>query len=235
MKTSYTMFQTLLGKLEDGESFSHANDRRASWVGPVNRSENSGFWANWREGNITHVPWNCVHLDDDLVEAMSIWSKVPGRFVEFGCGSGMASARLAALGYSVVGIDLSKANIELACRSYEAQNERLEYHVWDVTKPMESFGVFDYGFDRGCFHQLPHDKRERYVENVYDIMRPGGRLFLKTFSRSEPGSWGPSRFSSHEIASIFASKFLIVEQSPSCFESRLTHQPKALFSVLKRL
>jgi hypothetical protein len=50
----------------------------------------------------------------------------------------------------------------------------------------------------------------------------------------EPFAWGPNRHSFDGIAQEFGQHFRVIEQVLSSLESTLTHQPKALFSVLER-
>jgi hypothetical protein len=39
--------------------------------------------------------------------------------------------------------------------------------------------MFNYVFDRGCFHVLPIEKRPVYIKEIKRILNDNGRLFLK--------------------------------------------------------
>src|SRR5882724_10627704 len=51
---------------------------------------------------------------DQLLEELAAGNVESGTVIDLGCGSGIASARIAAAGFDVVGIDQSAAFIELA-------------------------------------------------------------------------------------------------------------------------
>lgn len=245
LRNSRTLHQLILDGHNSYMEIDHNNssqvaDRRPSWVRPIKKKVHTsggadGLWASWQSDKLHHLPWYSVHMDQDLIEAIGFWAGLPGRFIELGCGTGMVSARLASIGYDTLGIDISEPLIERARAVFERNNPRLAYDVADVTKSLQRFGQFDYAFDRGCFHQLSQSDQANYVRNVSEIIKPGGKFFLKIFSSLEPDSWGPTRFSNSEIASLFSDGFRVIEQLTTSFESTLTHDPKALFSVFIRI
>ena len=49
--------------------------------------------------------------------------------------------------------------------------------------------------DSGLFHVFSNEDRQRYVEGLASVLRPGGKLFLLCFSDEEPGTQGPRRVS----------------------------------------
>jgi hypothetical protein len=55
--------------------------------------------------------------------------------------------------------------------------------------------VFDSVIDSGLFHVFSDEDRQRYVEGLVTVLKPGGRLFLLCFSDEEPGTQGPRRVS----------------------------------------
>jgi SAM-dependent methyltransferase len=55
--------------------------------------------------------------------------------------------------------------------------------------------VFDSVIDSGLFHVYSDEDRQRYVEGLVTVLKPGGRLFLLCFSDEEPGTQGPRRVS----------------------------------------
>ena len=53
--------------------------------------------------------------------------------------------------------------------------------------------------DSGLFHVFSDEDRQRYVEGLATVLKPGGRLFLMCFSDEEPGTQGPRRVSKKEL------------------------------------
>ncbi len=183
---------------------------------------------------VQHMPWYSESLDEELEYYLYRYAPLPGRMLELGCGAGTQAARLAAIGYVVVGIDIAPDAIRYAEKTYGDLNPRLTFEVRDVTGGLEGIGVFDYAFDRGCFHTLEPAKRQSYVENIGKVLKKGGILFLKTFSTDEPGSWGPYRFAPEDINRYFGAYFDLLEQKNTYFDGTLEQKPKGIISVLRR-
>jgi cyclopropane fatty-acyl-phospholipid synthase-like methyltransferase len=102
--------------------------------------------------------------------------------------------------------------------------------------------VFDSVIDSGLFHVFSDEDRQRYVEGLASVLRPGGRLFLLCFSDEEPGTQVPRRVSKNELHDAFAHGWAIESIEPSRYEVRpdlkdVTFSeggPKAWFAVVRR-
>jgi SAM-dependent methyltransferase len=199
------------------------------------RGPSGQTWENFYNAvPVEDMPWYTDCLDEDLIIALSEHAPLPGRLLELGTGPGTAAARLAALGYEVIAIDIASAAVEQARLRFSTLNPHLTYKIADVCQPLIHLGSFDYAFDRGCFHGISPEEREKYVHHVAEVIRPGGRLFLKVFSRDEPGDRGPYRFTETEITEIFKETFSVRYATKSTFEGTLIRSPKGLFFVLER-
>ncbi len=106
------------------------------------------------------------------------------RVLDIGCGDGRVTAHIASLlpDGAVIGIDASESMIGQCTRSF-MDTPRLAFSVGDAT----SFS-FDHGFDYvlsfNAFHWV-EDKR-RAFGNIYDALKPGGRMILLTGSGRNP-------------------------------------------------
>jgi hypothetical protein len=78
------------------------------------------------------------------------------------------------------------------------------------------------------------DIRKSVAESIAKLVRPGGYLFLKTFSVKQPGDFGPYRFTPGEIEECFRASFDVVSIKETIYQGQLTPPPFALFSVLRR-
>ncbi len=184
---------------------------------------------------IERMPWYSEILDEELEYYLSRFAPLPGRMLELGCGAGNQAARLAAIGYEVIGVDIAPDAIKYAKRAFEGLNPRLKFEVRDVVNSLSGLGTFDYAFDRGCFHTLSPEQRERYVENVKNCLEKGGILFLKTFSKKEPGTWGPYRFDGKELEEYFKNAFILLEQEETHFNGTLGQKPKGIVSIFQKI
>ena len=104
----------------------------------------------------------------------------------------------------------------------------------DILDSKLSDNQFDYVFDRGCFHTLEPSGRAKYVCKVASLLKPGGILFLKTFSVNEPRNYGPYQFSAEMIKALFDGRFEMIKSFETVFQGTLPVLPKALFAALKK-
>ena len=101
---------------------------------------------------------------------------------------------------------------------------------------------FDNVIDSGLFHVLSDEDRERYVDGLGTVLKPGGRLFLLCFSDEEPGTQGPRRVSRKELHDAFGEGWAIESVEPVRVEVRpdlkdMTFSeggPRAWFVVVRR-
>ncbi len=200
---------------------------------PGDRHDPMRWKCLYDKAPVNRMPWYTEVLDREFADCLGTMAPLPGRFLELGCGAGTAASRLAALGYEVVALDIAPGAI---CHAKEAygENSHLAFKIADVLEPMDHLGTFDYIFDRGCFHTLPPEKRDLYISNILSVLKPAGRLFLKVFSRDEPGDWGPFRFSEKDIREYFKEQFIIKSVRAVTFVGNLPANPKGIFVVLER-
>jgi SAM-dependent methyltransferase len=99
-----------------------------------------------------------------------------GRVVDLGCGSGIWAAELVNAGYEVVGVDLSAAMIDIACRRAPDAEFRLGSfldHPLPKCRAVTALGeVLNYRFDRRNTRTALH----RLFRHVYSALEPGGLL-----------------------------------------------------------
>src|SRR5262245_63098172 len=123
---------------------------------------------------------------------------------------------LARRGFTVMATDISEAAIHLA--SEKAQKQRLEI-TWkqDDILTTRLDWQFDLIFDRGCFHVLAPERRGDYVRIVRGLLKTGGYLFLKCFSRLQPGEQRPYRSTPPPTPALFGSRstVLSIPHTPS--------------------
>jgi len=104
-----------------------------------------------------------------------ILAEQPARILDLGCGPGFYSSRLAALGHTCVGIDISPASIEYA----RAKDPATQYHLGDVRH-------IDYGdgYDLvllvyGELNAFSPQDAAHIISKAYAALRPGGRFLLE--------------------------------------------------------
>jgi SAM-dependent methyltransferase len=116
-----------------------------------------------------HVTW----IDETLL------SRVPTRILDLGCGPGLYTARLAALGHDCIGIDYSPASIEFAREQARERGLSCSYVEGDVREA--AYGN-DYGLVMMVFGELnvfkPEDARS-VLAKAHGALREQGILLLE--------------------------------------------------------
>jgi cyclopropane fatty-acyl-phospholipid synthase-like methyltransferase len=145
-------------------------------------------------------------------------------------------------GHKVTGIDFLEEPIQRAQRKAAERGLSATFLVMDALALQDLPEVFDSVIDSGLFHVFSDEDRQRYVEGLATVLKPGGRLFLLCFSDEEPGTQGPRRVSKKDLHDAFAQGWVIESIEPSRYEVRpdlkdLTFSeggPKAWFAVIRR-
>lgn len=116
-----------------------------------------------------HVAW----IHHDLLE------RRPSRILDLGCGPGLYSSRLAALGHRCTGIDFSPASIEYAQKEAGERGLACSYELQDLAA-----GGFGEGYDLALFvfgelNAFPRPTARKIVGEAGSALRTGGRIVLE--------------------------------------------------------
>src|SRR5215471_15554440 len=150
--------------------------------------------------------WERSRPPSDLVELVEGQSPLPpGRALDLGCGTGTDSVYLAQHGWDVTGVDMVAGALARARRRAAAAGVSPRYLEGDATR-LRDLGVgdgFDLVLDFGCFHTLPEDRRDPYVQGVTDAAADGATLLLYGFAN--PPRLAPMRaeFTPEEVRQRF--------------------------------
>lgn len=187
----------------------------------------------YRERDATTMPWYFDGLDPDFAIELAQLGVTRGRVLDVGAGAGSQAIELASRGLDVTATDIAEAAIEVARRAAHARGVELSLLVDDVLDSNVE-GTFDVVLDRGCFHTIAPDRRADYVASIAARARPGGSLLLKCFSHLQPGDVGPYKFTTDEIAAVFAPAFTLRSARQTVYQGTLDPLPLALCCVLER-
>jgi cyclopropane fatty-acyl-phospholipid synthase-like methyltransferase len=117
---------------------------------------------------------------------MTIADQVSSPVLDAGCGTGSTALFFAAMGHQVTGIDF----VEEAIRRAQAKAAERGLTAEFLVKDAMTLGEWDKRFatviDSGLFHVYDGDERRCYVQGLANVIQPGGRLFLFTFTEAAP-------------------------------------------------
>jgi SAM-dependent methyltransferase len=129
----------------------------------------------------TYRWWHLSGPSPELLEALEDgWLPSSGDALDVGCGLGSDAAHLHALGWRIVGLDLS----EVALATAAVRNPGPAYLRADLLRTPLTSSTLDACLDRGCFHYLGAEDRSGYAAELRRLLRPGGRLLLRASLRA---------------------------------------------------
>ncbi len=163
------------------------------------------------------APWDIGRPQKALLD---IADRVTGSVLDAGCGTGENALYLASRGHKVTGIDFLAEPIDRARQKAAERGLTATFLVMDALALKDLPEVFDSAIDSGLFHVFSDADRQRYVEGLATVLKPGGRLFLLCFSDQEPGTQGPRRVSRREIEEAFGTGWSVESIEPTRFEVR---------------
>jgi len=128
------------------------------------------FEARFRGGD---TPWEDPHPWMGLNELFGRLVPPGARVLDVGCGLGTNALRLAALGYRVLGVDVSPTAIEQARARRDAAGADCDFRCVDFIA--DDCGSCDVVFDRGCLHGFADATgRAGFAATVAVALPPGG-------------------------------------------------------------
>ena len=202
-------------------------------------AESERFFPEWNWDEIysygpqvRRLPWFTDDLDSDLREELNSRDIRGGKFLDIGTGPATQAIQLSKLGFEVTATDISERAI-MRARPLSQDVKFIVDDILDSRLSKDGY-LFDYIFDRGCFHTLNPKYRSQYVSQVKKLMARRALLFLKTFSSKQPPGPGPYRFSVDMIREYFSKDLMLLFSKETVYEGTFRVLPRALFVVMTR-
>ena len=139
---------------------------------------------------------------DQLYQAMPlVWSASPGRMVaraaellppgralDLGCGDGRNAVWLEQRGWSVDGVDISRAALAAADRRYAAADHHRVGRLWlaDASTARFPAGEYDLVLTYGLYHCIPDDRIDRLHMSAIRALRSGGLMAFSALDNRRP-------------------------------------------------
>ena len=159
-------------------------------------SAHAGFTRIYAE---TNPPWDIGKPQSPFI---AVADQVVGPVLDAGCGTGGASLFFAARGEKVTGIDFVEEAIRRARAKAAERGQSVQFLVKDALTLTGWGKRFFSVIDSGLFHIYSGDERQRYVQGLAHVLKPGGRLFL--FSFNDDPSWPGGGVTREELYNAFA-------------------------------
>jgi ubiquinone/menaquinone biosynthesis C-methylase UbiE len=153
--------------------------------------------------------------------------RAPQRVLDVGCGTGFLALRLAELGHTVSGVDLSGQMIEQARRKAEQAALEIVFRVADGADLDSADEAYDLVVARHVIWNLPDP--ERGVAEWLRVLRPGGRLLLVE------GKWADNEALARSQRRPAAKLLALVLDGASLVAPRGKYRSKLLSNKYRRL
>lgn len=179
-------------------------------------------------------PWSIDEPQPELA-ALIEQGKFHGDILDVGCGEAAISLRLAELGYTTVGLDLSPTAIELA-RAEAAKRglTNASFEVADISSFTGYDGRFGTIVDSTLFHSIPPELRDGYQRSIVRAAEPGASYFVLVFDRADWPEGPASPVTEDELRDAVSKYWTIDEIKPARIHANMPDSFAAMTGVALR-
>jgi len=174
----------------------------------VRRNKNIDKGKDWNEAyKQDDTPWDTGITSKELEKALHEEVIAPCRALELGCGTGTNAIYLAKKGFDVTAVDISQLAIKKAREKAEAARVKVRFIQAEIPNLRLPGEIFDFVFDRGCFHAIRQEDRQRFVKMLTGLTTEGSIYLMLCGNAREPREDGPPVLTEEEIRETFSRYF----------------------------
>lgn len=189
--------------------------------------------ASYQDGP---APWD-VGKPQQAIVRVGADGGFAGAVLDAGCGSGENALYVAALGFSVLGVDVAETALAIARAKAAERGIDVEFIAADALRLDRLRRGVDTVLDCGLFHTFDADERPGYVTSLASVTEHGGTLYVLCFSNEGPDT-GPHPVSPEELTAAFNSGngWKVVAIEPDRLDTRYhDNGAPAWFATVKRI
>jgi len=186
------------------------------------------------------APWEVGGAQPDMARMLADYPPADP-ILDLGSATGDLAISLARQGHEVVGLEFVQSAVDQARDKAAALapevSARLRFEVGDATRP-SALGVrFGTVLDSGFIHLLEPDETDHFVEDLRDVVDPGGRYYLHEFAIEFPIDNVPRAITEDEVRARFNADagWHVVEVRPAVFHNRVAQPTPAIIACIERL
>ena len=173
------------------------NNGQEGFVGVLAEARGSTFKEFMHERYVPDGFWKLTEYEHFPRYGLAAQMAKGMRVLDFGCGTGYGTARLAGTAASVVGMDISPEAIAWARAMHRDPTIRFEERS-DLGRGLGK-GVFDL---ITCFEMIEHVDHTTQIETIHnaaELLTPGGKLVISTPDPRFTAPYGPNPYHLREM------------------------------------
>ena len=147
------------------------------------------------------APWDLDRPQPAIVR-LAAEGGLAGAVLDAGCGTGENALHLAALGLSVLGVDVAETALAIARARADDRGIEVEFAAADAFQLERLERRFETVLDCGLFHTFDGDERPRYAASLASVTERDGTLYVLCFSDAGPAT-GPHPISQEDLRAAF--------------------------------
>jgi SAM-dependent methyltransferase len=167
---------------------------------PTSHEQMTGLpWdASYRDGP---APWD-IGRPQPVVVRLAFEGGFAGAVLDAGCGTGENALHVAALGLTVLGIDVAETALAIAREKADHRGIKVDFAAADAFQLGRLGRRFEIVLDCGLFHTFNASERPGYVASLASVARQHGTLYVLCFSGDGPDT-GPHPVDQEELRAAF--------------------------------
>jgi SAM-dependent methyltransferase len=164
-----------------------------------------------------------------------------GTVLDLGSATGDLAIHLAGMGFRVLGVEFVESAVVQARQKASSLPpevaELLSFEVADGTRPSALGIEFGAVVDSGFLHLLDLDETDRFVEDLGQALRSGGRYYVHEFAIEFPIDNVPRAITRDEIVARFnvGSGWRVLDVRDAEFLNRVAQPTAAIAACIERL
>ncbi len=181
-------------------------------------------------------PWDIGRPQPAIVRLASAGG-FAGAVLDAGCGTGENALHVAALGFSVLGVDVAETALAIARQKAHDRGIEAEFAAADAFHLDRLGRKFRTVLDCGLFHTCDGDEQPAYAASLASVTEHDGTLYVLCFSDEGPDT-GPHPISQKELRAAFNSNsgWNVVAIEPDRIQTTfLDNGAPAWFATIKRI
>lgn len=196
---------------------------------------------------MTGLPWDASYHDgpppweigqpQPAIMRVASEGGFTGAVLDAGCGTGENALHVAALGLSVLGVDVAETALTIAREKRNQRGIDVEFATADAFQ-LERLGRrFETVLDCGLFHTFDDDERPRYATSLASVTEHEGTLYVLCFSDVGPDI-GPHPIGQEQLRAAFnpSTGWRIAAIEPDRIQTRFhDNGAPAWFATIKRI